>query len=133
MPRATVHKSATAGFTLIEVLVALTIVAVSLSAIGGLVATSVHGARSLEQHLTELELARGIATALPDRDQLLLGSQYGDIAGHHWRIDVAPFTGNINAPPATPWVPQTIVVTVQSPSGGALQIKTVRLQRRSVR
>jgi general secretion pathway protein I len=133
LPRATAHKSATAGFTLIEVLVALTIVAVSLSAIGGLVATSVHGSRSLERHLTELELARGIATALPDRDQLLLGSQHGNIAGHHWRVDVAPFTGNVNAPQATPWVPQTIVTTVQAPSGGALQIETVRLQRRSVR
>ena len=133
MPRATVHKGATAGFTLVEVLVALTIVAVSLSAISALVATSVHGSRSLERHLTELELTRGIATALPDRDQLLLGSLHGDIAGHHWRIDVSPFTGNVNAAQATPWVPQTIIVTVQSPSGGALQIETVRLERRSTR
>ena len=133
MSRATAHSTPTAGFTLIEALVALTIVAVSLSAIGALVGTSVNGARSLERHLVELELARGIATALPDRDQLLPGSLYGDIAGHHWRVDVSPFTGNLTAPQASPWVPQTIAVTLASPGGGALQIETVRLERRSAR
>jgi general secretion pathway protein I len=133
LPRATAHKSATAGFTLIEVLVALTIVAVSLSAIGALVATNTYGSHSLERHLIELELGRGIATALPDRDQLFLGSLHGDIAGHHWRVDTLPFSGNVNAAQATPWVPQTIIVTLQSPGGGALQIETVRLERRSAR
>ena len=60
MSRSTQAKRATAGFTLIEVLVALAIVAVSLSAIGQLVATTARGARSMEEHLTRLETAREI-------------------------------------------------------------------------
>ena len=133
MSRAPARKEARAGFTLIEVLVALSILAVSLSAIGGLLATSVRGARSLERHLTQIEIARGIAAALPDRDQLALGNLYGAIAGHRWRVDVSPFIGTVSAPQSTPWVPQAVVVTVQSPEGGAFHIDTVRLQRRGVR
>ena len=57
---------ATAGFTIIEVLVALAVVAISLSSIGMLMATTVRGtARSIERQLTELETTRGILAALP--------------------------------------------------------------------
>jgi general secretion pathway protein I len=58
----------TAGFMLVEVLVALAVVAVALAAIGSLIATTVRGARSLDTHLMLAETARMIATALPDRD-----------------------------------------------------------------
>jgi len=47
-----------AGFTLIEALVALAIVAVALTSIGSLVATSARGAASIEARLTRLEAAR---------------------------------------------------------------------------
>jgi general secretion pathway protein I len=119
----------TAGFTLIEVLVALSIVAVGLAAIGGLISSSVRGARSIEDHLTRLETARAIMTALPDRDQLVPGYLSGEIADHRWRIDVLPFTAR-DAGPRTQWLPQAVVVTVQAPSGAAIKIDTIRLQRR---
>jgi len=128
--RAIAHSRATDGFTLIEVLIALAIVAVSLSAIGAVIATSVRGVRSIERRLSQIEIARGIAAALPDRDQLLVGSLQGEIAAHRWRIDTSPFIANFPAPPSTLWVPQAVVVTVRSPSGGALQIETVRLHQR---
>ena len=130
MLRKTAANGGTDGFTLVEVLVALAILAVSLSAIGALVATSVRGARSLEQHLIELEIARGIAAALPDRDQLVLGTLQGEAASHRWRIDVSRFSAGVNPAQTTPWVPQSIILTVRSPAGGALQIETVRLYPR---
>lgn len=119
-----------AGFTLIEALVALVIVAVALTSIGTLIASSAHGARSIEGRLTRLETARAIMSALPARDQLLPGTLSGEIARHPWRVDVLPFAAQTISPqPGAQWVPQTVVVTVQAPSGAAMAINTVRLQR----
>lgn len=125
------RSRAVAGFTLIEVLVALSVVAVSLTSIGALIATTVRGTRSLDLHLTQVETARAIGTALPDRDQLNFGSLSGEAAGHRWRIDVLPFVAaNVDPRLPTPWIPQTVVLRVQSPTGPIMQINTVRLRRR---
>ncbi len=129
MFRSTAPESTTAGFTLIEVLVALSIVAVSLSSIGALIATTVRGTRSIESHFTRLETAQAILTALPDREQLAPGNFSGEVGDYRWRINVSPFTTNVGTRQST-WVPQAIAVTVQSPVGGILQINTVRLHRR---
>jgi general secretion pathway protein I len=123
-----------AGFTIIEVLIALAIVAISLSSIGMLIATTVRGTRSIERQVAELETLRSILAALPDRDQLAMGSFAGERADHRWRIDVLPFAaGDLDAQGATSWVPQSVVVTVQSPGGGAIEVDTVRLRRRTGR
>ena len=72
---------ARAGFTLIEVVVALALVAVALTAIGSLIATTIRGTRSLDQHLSLAETARAIEAALPNRDQLTPGTTTGEMAG----------------------------------------------------
>jgi general secretion pathway protein I len=126
------HQRSSAGFTIIEALVALAVVASSLAAIGSVIATSVRGTRSIEQHVALVETARAIATGLPKRDELALGNFSGELAGHRWRVDVLPFAaGGVDAALSIPWVPQTVVITVRSPSGAVLQINTVRLHRRS--
>jgi general secretion pathway protein I len=124
---------AVAGFTLIEVVVALALVAVALTAIGSLIATTIRGTRSLDQHLSLAETARAIEAALPGRDDLTAGSSSsGEMAGHRWRIDVRPFTASFVDPRLpTPWVPQTVVITVRAPNGPVLQISTVRLRQRA--
>lgn len=121
-----------AGFTLIEVVVAIAVVAVSLSAIGSLMAASFRGTRSLEQHLALVETTRGIVTGLPTRNELKLGSFSGELANHRWRVDVMPFAAN-NVDPRlpTPWVPETVVIRVQSPGGAIMQVNTIRLRRRT--
>ena len=130
-PSTSCDRGAQAGFTLIEVLVALAVVAVSLAAIGSLMATTVRGMRSLDSRLALIETARMIETGLPDRDQLKVGSLTGEVADHRWRVDVVPFlTGNVAAQQANPWVPQTVIIRVQSPGGSIIQIDTVRLRRR---
>jgi len=131
-PVSTFRDHACAGFTLIEVVVALALVAVTLTAIGALIATTIRGTRSLDQHLSLAETARAIAAALPSRDQLAAGSSAGEMAGHRWRIDVGPFRARFVDPRLpTPWAPQTVVITVRTPDGPVLQINTVRLQRRA--
>ena len=65
--------------------------AVSLSAIGSLIAVTVRGARAVGAHLALIETARGIITGLPDRDELAPGNISGESAGYRWRVDVLPF------------------------------------------
>jgi general secretion pathway protein I len=122
-----------AGFTLIEVVVALALVAISLVAIGAVTTTSARGTRSLEQHLALVETTRTVAATLPKDDQAALDGLSGEILGHRWRISVAPFVGRgIIQNPDSPWIPQTVVVRVRSPSGAVYGFETVRLQRRPV-
>jgi general secretion pathway protein I len=121
-----------AGFTLIEVLIAIAVVAVSLTAIGSLMAASIRGTLSLEQHLALVETTRAIATGLPSRGELKLGNISGNLANHRWRVDVTPFAANnVNPRLPTPWVPQEVVIRVQSPGGPIMQVNTVRLRRRT--
>ena len=119
-----------AGFTLVEVLVALAVVAVSIAAIGSLVANNIRATQAIDQRLALIETTRAILTGMPDREQLVLGNLSGEIADHRWRVDVQPFAANFVDPRRpTPWVPQTVVVRVQSPAGQVLRIDTVRLRR----
>ena len=131
MSRSIPLRRAIHGFTLIEALVALAIVASGLTAIGMLIATTARGVRSIDRKLILVETTRAIVAALPDRDQLVIGSFSGQHAGQDWRIDVSPLI----APDAEPargakWLPQAVVVTVRSPQGAMLQIHTVRLHQR---
>jgi prepilin-type N-terminal cleavage/methylation domain-containing protein len=122
------------GFTLIEVLAALSIVATGLAAIGALFANAQRGARSIEARLHQLAIARLIVAALPDRDALVAGDLVGKTAGHAWRIRISPFgMATSSRSDALPWQPQSIVVTVQSSAGDAIQISTVRLQHKGGR
>jgi general secretion pathway protein I len=125
------RKHGIAGFTLIEVVIALGIVSISLAAIGSLMATTVRAMRSIDQRLALVETARAIETGLPDRGELA-GGLAGNLAGHRWRVDVAPFVADFVDPRLpSPWVPQTVVISVQGPGGAILRVDTVRLRRRT--
>lgn len=117
-----------AGFTLIEVLVAIAVVAISLTAIGALTGITTRGVRSLEQHVVLVETARTVAASLPPRAQLASGEVTGELYGSRWRMGVSPFFRDAPLNPDSPWIPATISIRVQSPSGAALNLETVRLQ-----
>ena len=120
-----------AGFTILEVLIAIAVVAISLTAIGALTGATTRGVRSLEQHVALVETARTVAASLPSRTQLSSGEVTGELYGSRWRMGVSPFLGDAAAlTPDSPWVPATISIRVQSQSGAALSLETVRLQAR---
>jgi general secretion pathway protein I len=121
----------TAGFTLIEVLVSIAVVAITIGAIGSVTATATRGVQTLEQHLALVETIRTVASTLPARDQPVPGSLAGEIYSHRWRLDAVPYTGGGIAPiPDSPWFPETLKIRVQSPSGAVVGVETVRLQLR---
>jgi len=131
LSRSTEADRRNSGFTLLEALFALAIVAASLSPIAALIATTIRGTRSIEGHLAQLETVGAIVAALPDGDQLAPGSFSGETASQRWRVDVAPFHGANLAVGKSVWEPQAVAVTVRSPLGGAFVINTVRLRRRA--
>jgi general secretion pathway protein I len=115
---------------LIEVLIALALVAISLTAIGALVGTTTRGTRSLEQHVALVETARSVASSIPPNAELVRTDLAGETRGYPWRIDVLPYTGGGIVPvEESGWIPRTVKIRVQSPTGAILSIETVRLQR----
>jgi general secretion pathway protein I len=120
-----------AGFTLIEVLIALVLVASSLAAIGALVATTMRGTSSIEQHVTLVETARNIAASIGPHTQVPFGVTSGQMYGHRWRIEASPWIGGgVLAAADTPWSPEAIRIRVQSPSGAVFSVDTIRLRKR---
>jgi general secretion pathway protein I len=118
------------GFTLIEVLVALVVVTISLAALSQLMASNRRVAGSLEAHLSLVETARGIGTALPDR-AVLAGDSAGESGDYRWEVFVRPFASNLVDPQLpTAWIPQAVAIRVQSPTGVSIQVDTIRLQAR---
>jgi general secretion pathway protein I len=119
----------TRGFTLIEALVALAIVAAVLGSIGGVIATSVKGTRGIDQRLELSGTAESLLAALPARTLLKPGRQSGELAGQRWRIDVSPMNVAVasDAPQTGRFVPLAVTMRLRSPGGPALQVTTVRL------
>lgn len=118
------------GFTLIEVIVALAVAAISLAAISSLMAANIRGSGKIAEHLALSSTLRAVEAALPGRAELAPGSLSGEMHGQNWTVDVAPLPTDIVNPQASAlWAPVEIVITVQSPSGGQQQLRTVRLAK----
>lgn len=120
-----------AGFTLIEALVALAIIAAVLSSIGAVIATTVKGTRSIDQRLALTGTAETLLASLPARNLLKPGRQSGELAGHRWRIDIVPMNVAADAPPTQRFVPLAVNMRLQAPGGPAIQLTTVRLVPRA--
>lgn len=126
------RPAGTAGFTLIEVLVAIAVLAVVLGAIGAVVGTTVRGIRSVDRRLPLLETAQSLLAALPAREALQPGTQSGASGEYRWRIDAvaisqkAPDSAATDAK-AAKWMPLAITVRVQGSEGPPVRLDTVRL------
>jgi general secretion pathway protein I len=121
-----------AGFTIIEVLIALAIIAVSVVAIGSVMSANVRGVRSLEQHVALMQTARTVLmTGIPPRVELVAGALSGRIDDYRWTIDVGPLGGDWSVQGAdVAWVPELVRIRVRSPSGAMSDLRTVRLMHR---
>jgi general secretion pathway protein I len=118
-----------AGFTIIEVLIALAVVAVSILAIGSVMSTNLRGVRALEQHVTLMQTARSVMAAnVPPRAAIGIGTWSGRTNDHQWRIDVGPMGQEWSAAgDKAAWIPALVRIQVRSPSGAVMDLSTVRL------
>jgi general secretion pathway protein I len=118
-----------AGFTIVEVLVALAVVAVSVVAIGSVMSTNVRGVRSLEQHVTLMQTVRSVMAAeVPPRAEIGFGTWSGRTNDHQWKIDVGPMGDEWSpAGEKVAWIPALVRIQVRSPSGAVMDLRTVRL------
>lgn len=122
-----------AGFTLIEALVALAIIAVVLGTIGSVIATTAKGTRSIDQHLALSGTAERLLADLPARGLLKPGRQGGELAGSRWRVDVAPMNVAGGDPATDRFVPMAVNLRLQRADGSAIQVTTVKLVPRGSR
>lgn len=126
------NDEARAGFTLVEALVSLAVLAISLAAIGGLAASTVRSGLYVERHLAEIETTQAIVAGLPSRNDLRAGSLTGEMGDHRWSVDTEPYPANFIDPKgASVWSPQAIVVRVRSPTGALLRFDMIELVRRA--
>lgn len=121
------------GFTLIEAVAALAVVAIVLTAIGSTVAANLRSARSLEEHTKLMQAARLIAAELLRKGAPLSDDLSGDMSGYRWQLRWSPFVDTDQLAPDSRFVPARVELQVRSPSGGLVSLETVRLQNRSER
>ena len=115
------------GFTLIEALVALAIIAAVMSSIGGVIGSTVKGTRSIDQRLALTGSAETVFAALPARNALKPGRQSGEVAGHRWRLDVTPWNAATGDVPQSRFAPLLVNMQMQAPGGSTIVVTTVRL------
>jgi general secretion pathway protein I len=121
-----------AGFTILEVLIALAIVAVAVVAIGSVMSTNARGVRALESHVALMQTAQTVlATEVPPRKELRPGVLSGQLHDMRWQIDVGPVGGDWIVDKAdVAWIPELVKVRVRSVSGATVELETVRLMQR---
>jgi general secretion pathway protein I len=122
-----------AGFALLEVLIALAVLAVTLSAIGSLFAANMQGTRRLEQHLPLISVARAVEAGLPGSAQNIDGPLTGVMNGLAWRVDYRPFRGSVRLPQSARFAPEQVTITVSGTDGSIFRLDTVRLVSRGQR
>jgi general secretion pathway protein I len=122
-----------AGFTLIEAVVALALLAVMLSAIGSVVAGSRKATRTIEEHVASLETARMVSAIAIERNAIQSSDFAGEVSGHSWHASVLPLSAAVAPVEGSPWIPRRVMVRVKAPSGALVSVETVRLQRLQTR
>jgi general secretion pathway protein I len=118
-----------AGFSLLEVLVSLAIVAAVLGAIGMAIGTTVRGTRNIDQRLTMTETGQILLASIPDRGLLRSGTLRGELGGFRWRMDVTPAPAGSDVGTKPGWQPLAILLRLQHDNGPVLQLTTYRLIR----
>jgi general secretion pathway protein I len=117
---------------LIEVLVALAVIAISVPAIGSLTAINLKGTIKVEDRAKLLAAYRSLEAGTLDRAALSAGRRSGELGGITWTLDVRPLEEDeTGVRTKRTWVPHAIVTTLRARSGETLRMETVRLGRGS--
>jgi prepilin-type N-terminal cleavage/methylation domain-containing protein len=122
--------TATGGFTLIEVVVALAVVAVVAAAIAAL---SSSNRRSVGASIGRIQTALAARTqtiVLGNRANIGTGFRNGQSGGFAWSYDSRPLeTQRDGGDAPMPWAPYWVTVEVAGPGGARVLVNTIQLRR----
>ena len=114
--RAPCSRAHSGGFTLIEALAALAIVAITLATIGNLANTTLRSGLHVQRHLAAVETLGALLSVPLDRHLGDGAARAGEMAGRYWRIETSP----MGAPSGrSPWALEKVRVTVTGEGAGA--------------
>jgi general secretion pathway protein I len=119
-----------AGFTLIEAVVALAVVATVLASIGSLIAVTRTGTRTLEQRVALTEALRLVSATLPPAEKWAGSELSGNSLDFAWRVEALPFFDQDPIGSPSIWIPERVVVQMRAPSGAVSSVETIQLVRR---
>src|SRR5579864_1241562 len=118
------HGSGESGFTLIEVLVALTILSISLATLLAIFMQGLDRARETSNEAAARVLAQSLLTQAKAVPNLAFGASAGKINGLQWRTLIEPYG---SAADRTAWqkIPAQIVATVTWRGDGGMRSVTL--------
>ena len=132
------HRRSVRGFGLLEVLIALGLVAATLAAAFQIMATAGRGTAAADRYTRAVLLAESRMAELGIAEPLRLGEQMGEAGdGYLWRVSVRPLAGYVPGPLAQgnqALAPLEVSVTVAwgvDERPAEVTLTTLRLARRS--
>jgi general secretion pathway protein I len=119
-----------AGFTLLEALIAIVILALSLSALLQLYSTGLRGVANIDDHLRARLLAQSVMAEMSHDRRLRPGRLQGRLDKFAWTLSITPFDEGQSAPQQPgPWTLHRLALTVTWPQGRRMELQTLRLLR----
>lgn len=124
--------SGNGGFTMVEVLVAFTVLATLTLAVQRGLAASVAATAKSELRLNAERIAQTLITTPLGPDASALVPLSGSIDGYAWQIRFEPIelpvaATNVNDGKPPRWVPVRMMIDVLTKSGARVEIETIRL------
>ena len=116
------------GFTLIEALCALAVLAAGLSAVAQLAGSNMRAAIHAEEHLAGVAALRKVVADLPPRNGTPRGVLNGALGSYAWRMEAMSLDATAPAGNVC-WEPQKIALSVRSPTGATVSVDMIRLRR----
>jgi prepilin-type N-terminal cleavage/methylation domain-containing protein len=117
------------GFTLIEALVAIVVLALSLTTLLSAYRSGLQGAGAVDDHLRARLLAQSVLAEWTQYRAVQPGRFQGRVDGFTWTVSIAPFhaAGGTRQQPSEPWKLHTLTVAVSWSHGRRIEIDTLRL------
>ena len=119
------------GFTLLEALTAITILALSLSTLLAAYRSGLQGVSAIDDHLRARLLAQSVLAEWTQHRLLQPGRFQGRLDRFAWTVSIAPFeeAGGIYPQQSDHWRLHKLTVAVSWPHGRQIELNTLRLLR----